>query len=265
MFHVSRNLLHVWLIVLCGVGGGPAFCQTPATTATPAAAETKELPSAAEPSPRRPVPSDVVQKETLKMVQVIYGDEIKAAKTRQQKQALAEKLLQKSPQMGHDAEGRFALLGLSQDLAAQAGDVNTALQAAEQIASLYAVDNVKLKTKLLAQLFRVADDTVKRKIVIQQARRFMEEAAAAERYDVAQQVGYEALAAARKMNDRELISSLSDQMKCLKKEAVAQADFQEGRATLAKDPADTEANSVVGRYLCLVRNDWDHGLLSRGA
>ncbi len=178
MFYVPRNLLPAGMIVACGLGGGPAFCQTPASTATPAA-EAQEQPSAPEGSPRCPVPSEVVQKETLKMVQAIYGDEIKAARTRPQKQALAEKFLQKSRQMDRDVEGRFALLGLSQDLATQAGDVDTALQAAEQIARLYEVDRVKLKTKMLAQLFRAADDTPKRKLVIEQARRFMEEAAAA--------------------------------------------------------------------------------------
>ena len=95
----------------------------------------------------------------------------------------------------------------------------------------------------------------------------MEDAAAAERYEVAQQVGAETLAAARKVNDRDLTASLSNQMKHLKKQALALAGFEEARETLAKDPADKEANSAVGRYLCLVRNDWEHGLpnLAKGA
>ena len=157
MWRLPRNLLPVGMIVFGGVGGELAAWQTPAAAAPPPAAETNERPSSSERSSHLAVPSDVVQKETLKMLLAIYGDEIKTAKTRQQKQTLAEKMLQKSGQMSRDADGRFVLLELAQKTAAQAGDANTALQAAEQIASLYAVDSWKLRAKL-TQLFKGAND-----------------------------------------------------------------------------------------------------------
>ena len=100
--------------------------------------------------------------------------------------------------------------------------------------------------------------------MVQEALHLIDEAAAAGRYDVAQQVAAATLAAARKANDRGLSKTLLNQMKSLKEQAAAKADFQQGRETLAKNPADPTANSAVGRYLCLVRNDWEHGLPELG-
>src|SRR5436305_1645380 len=40
----------------------------------------------------------------------------------------------------------------------------------------------------------------------------------------------------------------------------AEAAYRQALATLAKAPQDAAANFVVGKYLVLVKNDWDKGL-----
>ena len=260
MYKFLQNLVHFWAIGLCLATGEDVFGQTSVTTTTPKATVTKEKAPSVE-SQRLPVPSDDVRQKTLKAIQDIYKEEIKTANTAEKRQALAQKMLQKSRQMTDDADGRFELLRLSLDVASQAGDVNTAWEAAEETADLYTVDVLALKTDALSRLFKAARNTTERKTLIEHARRLMEKAVAEEHYEVAQQVGGQAMAEARKTNDDNLIRLLFKHVQGIKKQVAVFAVYQKGQETLAKDPDDKEANLAVGRYLCLVRGDWDSGLL----
>jgi len=253
-------LIQLSTIAFCLLGGTRVFGQTPSTTITPPTTGQKEEATSSEEPKRLPVPSDDVRQKTLETVREIYKNEIQAARTPREMQALAEKVLQKGRLMTDDPEGRFALLSLAQDIAAQAGDGETAFQAAENLARFYAEDVLELKAEALSKLFKAPQDITEPKALIERARRLMEQAATQERYKLARQVGGQAAAEARKMADRDLLQSIVKQMSDINRQAAAHTKFQKGRETLAKNPDDEEANSAVGRYLCLVRGDWEHGL-----
>ena len=262
-----QRLLEAGTIVLCLLGAERILGQTPGTIETPSTSEAKEEKSSSDGSQRLPVPSDAVRQKTLEAVQEIYKKEIQAATTPRQKRALAKKMLQDGRQMTDDPQGRFALLSLSQNIASQAGDADTAFQAAEETARLYAADARELKANALSQLFKAPHDIAQWKALIERARRLMEQLVAEEHYEFAQRVGGQAAAEARKAADRDMIQSLVKQMKGIRTSAAAYAKYRVGQETLAKDPADEEANLAVGRYLCFVRRDWDRGLthLAKGS
>ena len=132
-------LIQLSAIAFCLLGGTRVIGQTPPTTGQ------KEEATPAEEPKRLPVPSDEVQQKTLEAVRKIYRNEIQAAKTPREMQALAEKMFKRGRLITADPEGRFGLLSLAQDIAAQAGDGNTAFAAAENLARFYAVDVLELK------------------------------------------------------------------------------------------------------------------------
>ena len=73
----------------------------------------RELPS------KFTVPDANALADAAKVIKEVYGDEWAAAKTTAQKQALAEKLLQKAKETEKDDAARFVLLRSSRDIATQ--------------------------------------------------------------------------------------------------------------------------------------------------
>lgn len=252
MLFVLRTLVQICAISLCLGGGSEILGQSPT--------ETKDKSSASERPQRLKVPSDAAQQNALKLVNDIYKEEIRAAKTPEAKEALAKMFLEKSHQMTDDVEGRFVLYGLAEDIASQAGDRATAFEVVEETARVYEVDVLELKAETMSRLFKAAHDQTERTALIQYSRQLIEEIVTEEHYDLAQQVGRDALTAAQRTTDKDLIQLFVKFTKDIKKQATAFAAYQKGRETLTNDPTDAKANLAVGRYLCFVRDDWESGM-----
>ena len=91
---------------------------------------------------RFPTPA---QAEAGKLAKEVYGDEYAAAKTSAEKRQFARKLLSKTGDIENDLPGRYVLLRLFGDIAIQAGDIETAFLAVEQIEHSFDVNGLDLK------------------------------------------------------------------------------------------------------------------------
>lgn len=80
-----------------------------------------------------------------------------------------------------------------------------------------------------------------------------------ERFDVAERLAGVALRAANKAADSMLIEQAKNRTSTLRPQAKAFAAVQEALKTLETMPEDADANLAVGRYRCLVRDDWSTG------
>ena len=121
-------------------------------------------------SKKAPVPDANAQAEATRLIKEVYGDEWSSAKTPAEKQALAKKLLQKAKETDNDQAGRFVLFRLSRDIATQAGDVETAFQAIDEIDRwLGKIDSLEMEGSVLTKCAGTAKIPEQHKLLAEKA------------------------------------------------------------------------------------------------
>ena len=219
------------------------------------------VPGLAQDAPKKmPVPAEAAQEAATSLVRETYGSEYARAKTPAEKQALAKKLLAKADESKDYSAGQFVLLRLAKDIAAQAGDGQTAFQAIDAAAEAFEVDANEMKSAMLAKLAVTAKGPVQYTFVVDEALNLMEDAVRQDNFTVADELGKVAIAAARKALDKELLAQAQSQVADVAKVAKACEKVKEAAAVLERKPDDPEANLSVGKYRCFLKGDWDKGL-----
>ena len=209
---------------------------------------------------KTPVPADAVQAEAMKLVKEVYGDEYSKAKTSTEKQELAKKLLGKAKETQDDPAGKFVLLRLARDIAAQTSDGRTAFHAIDEMAETFQVDALEMKSAVLTKLASAAKTPAQHIAIVEQALKMVDEFSSEDNFAVADPLGKLALDEARKGGEKELISKVQGRIAEATEVAKAYENAKAARIKLEKTPDDPESNLVVGKYLCFVKGDWDKGL-----
>ena len=209
---------------------------------------------------RLPVPDAAVQAEALELIRDVYREEWDRAQKAEEKTALANKLLAQAVKSLDDPAGRFVLLRLARDVAAQAGDAETALAAVDRIGNTYEVDVLQMRVECLQAVAKAASGSSQIKALARQAIALVDAAVAEDDYELAKYFGELANASARRARDFLLVKQIVARMKEVDGQAKVFAQYKEALATLEKKPTDPQANLTAGRYLCLLRGDWDQGV-----
>jgi hypothetical protein len=214
-----------------------------------------------------PLPSPDAQADARLRVKDELQDQYAAAKTPDRKAALVEKLLQLAlaPETAPDAQ--FALLSEARELATGSGQVELVLRVIDELAQRFEVDGIKLRMAALKELEPGAKTPEARTALSNGLVELSYDAAAAERFDIAQDAAGLALAAATKAKDRLLAAELSDRRRELQQAAKEYNAAQNAEQVLAGNPDERNACRTLGNYLCLVKQDWERGLplLAKGA
>ena len=98
---------------------------------------------------RLPVPDADAQAEAVKLVRELFEQDYKTAKTPTEQAALANKLFQEAARNKDDATAYFVILRVAKDMAVQAGDAKTALEAVDRMAGAYRIDAALMKVETL--------------------------------------------------------------------------------------------------------------------
>jgi len=152
---------------------------------------------------KRPVPSEADQQQALAFAKEVYGEEYKAAKTSEQKRALAEKLIQKASESKSDPASHFVLLKLAGNVATTGGEADLALKAVEEMVSSFEVRPVAMKHEALTKVAQFARSPKQKEAVAQAAIALIDEAAALDDFDIASEVGKIGQVAAREARKKE--------------------------------------------------------------
>lgn len=206
-----------------------------------------------------PVPSDAAQQKAVKLIEEVYGEEHAQAKTSAEKTALASKLLKEAAE-SKDLTNRYVLLRVARDMATQAGDVETAFRAIEEMGKSFQVDSFQLKGAALSQAKKSASLTRQRKALAEQALVLIEEAVDRDDFVAAEFLGQLALDSARKARERDLTKRIVGRNKMVAKVSEAYTAAKDAFQTLEDSPVDPEANLTAGTYLCFMKGNWDKGI-----
>ncbi len=208
---------------------------------------------------RMPVPNALSMNESKTLFREIYQQQYDAAKTPSQKGELARKLLKQATRMQDDPAGRFVLLEIAVKIATQAGDSHAAVDAVNQLATNFEVDELAQKKTLVESLIKTDTSGRGSDAILKTARDLIDLAIERDDYEAADTLCAIAIAAARKKNDRTAASQLDKQKRQI---GDARKAFAVVRRIVANldDTDDPQANLEVGRYYCLVKADWTRGL-----
>ena len=217
--------------------------------------EPKVEPNSQQSPEKRPIPGDAAQKKSLATIREVYKEDYK------DKAALAEKLIQKADETKKDPIDRFVLLQEAKNLAADTGQVDAAFRAVDKLASEYAVFSLGLKAAVFAKAAKTPSLTPEQKTAMAEAALMvMDEALVQDNFDVAKKVGRNAIQLVRRSKEKELFLTLAGKNKEVEAAAKAYANAQEAMAILKEKPDDPDANTTVGKYLCLSKGDFAKGL-----
>ena len=215
--------------------------------------------------PRHPVPSPAEQTDAEKLVHDVYKAEFARHRPADQGE-LATKLLAEGRATRDNPAGRFILFREARDLAVQAGDAPLACAAIDAIAANYVLDASAAKMDVLQRLTKAATPAVDRQLA-ELASQLMLTAVQADKYDAAIRFADLAGPCAAKCGNSPFRKQIDQKIEAARLAAKEFPIIRPAIEVLRDHLDDPSANLSVGRFRCLVKGDWDRGvlLLARGS
>jgi len=213
----------------------------------------------AQPS-KQPIPSpeEIVRGEA--MVRQTYEAELAKATTVADKQKLALRWMDEAAGTTDDPGARFALLKLAQQIGLEIGDPELILRAIDEAGKYFEFDVSSAKQAALQKAARQSRPPGQAKLFAEKCALLMHQAIKQENFSWAFECGRAAYIAAKQANDSTLLKSLAAEGQRLLALRAEYEKVQEAQKRLAQQPEDPEVNRLVGRYLCLVQENWAKGL-----
>ncbi len=209
-----------------------------------------------DPDTLQPIPGASAQQVAKAILKELFGDELAQAKKPDEKIALAEKLIKQSRESGGDEASQYVLLDEARSLAVDAGALSLLSRVSVQLAGIYRVDAIELLADGLDVIIARPHPVAVYKESAESALVLIDQAIAAENFELAERFSGAALAAVRKAKDTQLTKAAVDRNKSLAALKQQWDEMQKAGAVLEQTPDNPAANLVMGRYHCFVRGDW---------
>jgi uncharacterized protein (TIGR03067 family) len=224
-------------------------------------------PLAAQEAKKTKPPSAKEVAEATKLVKDLYKqDYAEAQDNAAARVKLAATLLKQAKDTKDEAAARFVLLREARDLAAQGGDLTLANEAIEETNAHFAVNLAELKAAaILAAAPVVSAD--KGKAVVELTLEVLSEVLQQDNLDTAHKLLKAATELANRSKSLGLLTRIEKRRAEVQAVEKALAQVKEYAEALKKNPEDAKANLEMGKYLCLLRGNWDKGLplLAKGS
>ncbi len=144
---------------------------------------------------------------------------------------------------------RFVLLQRASEFAAQGGDARRMVQLVARIADEFEVDRLAAQTNGLIEFGKNAGSIQQIEALAGAAARVIDQALAAERFDLADSLSATVERACEAPTGRFFWAAASGRRQKIQALIALQAN-----------PNDEEARSIIGRWYCVVDGDWDRAL-----
>jgi len=215
------------------------------------------VPDEAAATAKQPVPSAAERRAALARVVEIFGADIQAAKSPDQKMALAAQIVRYVDEAS-DSATHYVLLETARGLGIAACDIQLAVATGQRLAETYAVDQSELEIDALKTMAADAHAAGLGPVIdalVKEGRASLPDAPAR-----AEELALAAMAAARRAKDRDRGAAANEVL-------VQAREFRkrDARTTLLlerlrQSPDDAEAALELGRIRCFDEQKWDEGL-----
>ncbi|MDB5356077.1 MAG: hypothetical protein JWN24_2530 [Phycisphaerales bacterium] len=215
------------------------------------------LPVVAAATDRLPVPDAKVQARALAQVRSVFKEEY-SRHAAADRQTLAEKLLKQGRNTSDDPGAKYVLLKESAEMAASSGDAAAVHAAIEQMSADFEIDGPATEAEALSKCTTTTPEGARS--VAEAYVSAVGRAISQGNYALAARVASTAVSAAKKTRDNELTLRAESLEKNARDLQTESSRFAAAQATLASKPENADANFIVGRFLCLIKGDWEKGL-----
>ena len=206
------------------------------------------------------VPDEEAIAKAARLIKQTFAQEYYSATTLPQRSALAQRLLKEALDTADDSPVRYVLLCESRDLAAKSADGPTACRAIDLLAQVYGVAPGEMTLAALSTASRVALTPQSQESLTRSALNAVDQALVRDDYDLAARLAALAESTAKPTKKLILITDAQDKQKEVTWAAGEFAQAKTALETLTTKPDDPTAKAAAGRFKCLVKNDWNHGL-----
>lgn len=182
------------------------------------------------------------------------------SRTRDERARVAKELAGAAAEEAKNTPTHFAILSRCRDLAAKAGDLDTAMLAIKRLDAVYLVDAWKMRLIAMQSAARGVSksDAAAVDRFVRRSRQQIDAATADDRFEVAVTLAGLASTTGRKAaTDKAALVDLAESTKQLK---VQFDKIAPAIRTLKTNPKDADANLAVGKFRCLNQDDWKRGL-----
>ncbi|MCA9144793.1 MAG: DUF1559 domain-containing protein [Planctomycetales bacterium] len=209
---------------------------------------------------KQPIPPASDLKVARDLLRELYQADYAAATTVTQRLQLARKMLDRMPDLGGDVAGQYAMLEIVQQIAIQAGRAEMALNATNQLNARFELKSDPL-LDAFEKLARTTKDRRSQDQLLKEAEAVFDELVFDEQFEEAERLSQLAVAVANKASDKDVVDKFTSRRNWAGEAKELQQAARDGLATLDQNPEDPRANGDVGKFLCLVKGDWDNGLV----
>jgi hypothetical protein len=216
--------------------------------------------AADKPVGRFGVPDEDAVAQATKLIKQTFAQEYAGATTPPLRATLAKRLLKEAVDTREDTPARYALLCEARDLAAKSADAVTACRAIDLLSQAYGVAPGEMMVTALSNASRVALTLPSQEALARSAIAAADGALSRDEYDVAGRLAALGEAAAMKCQRIVLLTDAQDKKREVTWAAQEYARAKSAMETLTTQPDDADAKAAAGRFKCLVKNDWEHGL-----
>jgi hypothetical protein len=174
-------------------------------------------------------------------------------------------LFEKGLQTKDDPAGRFVLLSLARDRAADEFEKNRAFQAIDELAKSFDdVDALEMKKEAVLKLSKVARSADNYFDVTNDALKLIDECLEADKYETVNALLDLADDTRKKVKTAEDQKNLQTDVEMKRRKVrEMETEFQgvkAARDTLEGKPDDKDANLTWGKFVCTMKGNWDKGL-----
>ena len=182
------------------------------------------------------------------------------SRTRDERARVAKELAGAAAEEAKNTPTHFAILSRCRDLAAKAGDLDTAMLAIKRLDAVYLIDAWKMRLSAMQSAARGVSKSDNAAVdrFVRRSRRQIDAATADDRFEIAVTLAGLASTTGRKAaTDKAALVDLAESTKQLK---VQFDKIAPAIRTLKTNPKDADANLAVGKFRCLNQDDWKRGL-----
>ena len=151
------------------------------------------------------------------------------------------------------------MLSMARDLAVAGGDADTALAAITEL-DQYAIDALKLKTDALSTILKSTANAQDALGIAANVGPLVDEALAADRYNVARQLAELTVSTARTAKDADALAQANARLEEVREIEAASGPAAKAAAILSTKPNDPAASLALGRFEAFFRRHWEKGL-----
>jgi hypothetical protein len=214
---------------------------------------------------RKPIPDAAAQKQAMQRVHEVFADEY-GRRSEDDRRKLAGELIAQSGDSSDDPAIQYVMLSDAWDLAVEGGDYPLACEAIDALAELFVINPAPLKLSALTKVSRNARKN-DAEAIVQDYGEIVDQAIAEGDPATATNAATQADQFARKYKDMGIVAKAQRMAAKARDAQQQQKSIADAMKKLESDPNDAAANLAVGKFRCLIANEWAEGLplLAKGS